>query len=63
MVGNAILGLVFANIVFYKSTILLLFEAEVTDLSRVYYSIRPTLVWAEEKLSQQRFSDGWKMLF
>ena len=28
---NAILGLVFANTVFYKSTILLTFEAEVTE--------------------------------
>ena len=28
---NAILGLVFANTVFYKSTILLVFEAEVTE--------------------------------
>ena len=28
---NAILGLVFANTVFYMSTILLIFEAEVTE--------------------------------
>ena len=28
---NAILGLVFANAIFYKSTILLIFEAEVTE--------------------------------
>ena len=28
---NAILGFVFANTVFYKSTILLIFEAEVTE--------------------------------
>ena len=34
---NAILGLVFANTVFYKSTILLIFEAEATEktISRI----------------------------
>ena len=31
MAENAILGLVFANTVFYKSTILLMFEAEVIE--------------------------------
>ena len=28
---NAILGLIFVNTVFYKSTVLLIFEAEVTE--------------------------------
>ena len=31
MAGNAILGLVFTNTVFYKSTILLIFKAVVTE--------------------------------
>ena len=46
---DAILGLVFANTVFYKSTILLIFEAEFTEgvLDKLSYPesiMRPTLV-------------------
>ena len=53
---NAILGLVFANAVFYRSTILLIFEAEFTEsvLDKLSYpesNIKPTLVGPEEKVS------------
>ena len=53
---NAILELVSASTEFYKSTILLVFEAEFTEnelvkLSYPESTIRPTLVGPEEKLS------------
>ena len=52
---NAILGLVFADTVCYKSINLLIFEAEVLEkdkLSHPESTIRPTLVRAEEKFSK-----------
>ena len=53
---NTILGLVFANTVFYRGTILLIYEAEFTGsvLDKLSYpesTIRPSLVGAEEKFS------------
>ena len=55
-VENAILGVVFTNTAFYKSTILLIFEAEFTRsmLDKLSYpesTIRPTLVGPKEKFS------------
>ena len=53
---NAILELVLANTVSYKSTILLIFEAEFTEsvLDKLLHpesTIKPTLVGPEEKFS------------
>ena len=61
---NAILKLGFANTVFHKRAILLIFEARFTEgvldtLSYLESTIGPTMVGPREKLSTCRFLDSW----